>query len=174
MSTIREYLDTGTLVVETPQDVTYIVDCGGTATIDVQITLKPQVIGTYVGDYVTLEFVDGGAGDDSLTRNHGSWIDDGFAVGMTLTIANTASNNGSTAVITAITEDTLTFATSTVVAETITDDTVTIEGNIPVTDFVAYESIGAGAEKFTYIEGAGTGLRFVKGGTGTVNIWVQT
>lgn len=174
MSTIREYLDTGTVIVETPQDVSYIVSCGGTAAIAVNITLKEQVIGTYVGDGVSLEFVDGGAGADSLTRNKGSWIDDGFGVGMTLAFANTVSNDGSTPVIVAVTADTLTFATGTIVAEAITDDTVTIDGNIAAGDFVLYETIAAGAKKFTYVEGSGTGLQFVKSGTGTVNIWVQS
>jgi len=174
MSTIREYLNTGTIVIKTPQDVSYIVKCGGTATIDVRITLKEQVIGSYVGDNVTLEFVDGGGGDDTLTRNRGSWIDDGFGVGMTLTIANTASNNGGTFVITAIDTLTLTFVTSTVTAETITDDTVTIAGAIDVGDFVSYETIAAGLSKFTFIEGAGTGLHFVKGGAGVVDIWTQS
>jgi len=174
MTTIREYLNTETFVVKTPQDVTYIIKCGGTATIDVGITLKEQVIGAYVGNNVTLEFVDGAGGDDSLTRNRGSWIDDGFGVGMTLTIANTVSNDGSAYVITAVDTDTLTFATATVTAETITLDTVTIDGTIAVTDFIAYESIGAGLSKFTFLEASGTGLRFVKGGSGVVDIWVQS
>ena len=174
MSAIREYLNTETIVVKTPQDTTYIVKCGGTATIDVSITLKEQVIGAYIGANVTLEFVDGGGSDDSLTRNRGSFIDDGFGVGMTLTIANTTSNDGAAYVITGITADTLTFATGTITAEVITDDTVTIDGAIAIADFVPYESIAAGLSTFTYIEGSGTGLRFVKGGAGVVDIWIQS
>lgn len=174
MTAIREYLNTATIVVETPQDVSYIVKCGGTATVDVRVTLKEQVIGTYVGTNVSLEFVDGAGGDDSLTRNRGSWIDDGFGVGMQLTIANTASNNGSSYTITAATDTTLTFGTGNVTAELITDDTVTIDGAIDILDFVSYEVIGAGLSKFTYVEGSGTGLRFVKTGSGVVDIWVQS
>jgi len=174
MSAIREYLNTGTIVIKTPQDVSYIIKCGGTATVDVRITLKEQVIGAYVGDNVSLEFVDGAGGDDSLTRNRGSWIDDGFGVGMTLTIANTASNDGSAYVITGVTALALTFATATVTAEVITDDTVTIDGAIDVGNFVSYEVIGAGLSKFTFVEGSGTGLQFVKTGSGTVDIWTQS
>ena len=174
MTAIREYLNTGTIVVETPQDVSYIVKCGGTATVDVRVTLKEQVIGAYVGTNVSLEFVDGAGGDDSLTRNRGSWIDDGFGVGMTITIVNTANNDGATYVITGVTEDALTFATGTVTAELITDDTVTIDGAIAITDFVSYEVVGVGASKFTFIEGSGTGIRFLKTGTGVVDIWVQS
>lgn len=174
MTAIREYLDTATIIVKTPQDVSYIVKCGGTATVDVRITLKEEVVGAYVGTNVALEFVDGAGGDDSLTRNRGSWIADGFGVGMTLTIANTASNDGAAYVITGVTADTLTFATATVTAEVIVDDTVTIDGAIAIADFVSYEVVGAGNSKFTYVEGSGTGLRFVKTGTGIVDIWVQS
>lgn len=174
MTVIREYLDTPTLVIETPQDVSYIVNCGGTATIGVEITLKEYVIGTFVSTNVTLEFVDGAAGTDSLTRNRGSWICDGFGVGQTLTIANTVSNDGAAYVITGVTDLALTFATATVTAEVIADDTVTIDGAIAVTDFVPYETIIAGGNTFTFVEGSGTGLRFVKGGAGVVDIWVQS
>lgn len=74
----------------------------------------------------TLTFVDGGVGTDSLTRNRGSWIDDGFRIGDVLTITGTASNNGGTYVVTAITATTLTFATGTVTAEVIGSSVVTI------------------------------------------------
>ncbi len=67
----------------------------------------------------TLTFVDGGGGTDSLTRNRGSWLEDGFRVGDVLTIAGTVSNDGSTYTVTAVTATTLTFATGTVVAEVI-------------------------------------------------------
>ena len=117
MSVIREFLDVSDQVVVTPQDASYIVKGGGTAEIDVRITLKEKAVGIFNDNIVTLQFVDGGAGDDTLTRDKGSWIDDNFDVGMTLTITGTVSNNGSTYVITAITEKTLSFATATVTAE---------------------------------------------------------
>lgn len=179
MTTIRKFPNVTDQVVKTPQDVTYIVDNGGTATSDVQITLAEQVEGTYIGTNVTLTFIDGAGGDDSLLRNRGSWADDGFGVGMTLTVANTTSNNGSVYVITGITSttftgDTLVFATATITAEVITSDTVTIDGAIPDTDWIIYEQIGGGLNKFAFIEAAGTGLRFVKtGGAGTVRVWVK-
>lgn len=175
MTTIREFLDVTDQVIKTPQDVSYIVDCGGTAAASVSITLKEQVQGNFVGANVSLEFVDGAAGDDTLTRNRGSWIDDGFGIGQTLTITNTVSNNFATYVITAIDALTLTFATGTVAAEVVAGDAVVIVGDIAVADFVVYETIAAGLKKFTYVEGSGTGLRFLKtGGTGTIRVWVQS
>lgn len=177
---IREYLNITSQVVKIPQDVTYIVKNGGTAVTDIEITLTEEVVGAYIGTNVTLTFVDGGGSDDSLLRNRGSWIDDGFGIGMTITIANTASNDSSSYVITGIVNtrvkgDTLEFATATITAETITDDTVTIDGSIPDTDWILYEQVGAGLTKFTYIEGSGTGLRFVKSaGTGNIDIQVQS
>ena len=172
---IREYLNVTSQVVGTPQDVSYIVKSDGSAVTDVEITLRESIAGLYVGDNVTLTFVDGGGSDDTLVRNRGSWIHDGFDVNQTITIANTLSNDGSAYVITGINADTLTFATATVTAEVISDDTVTIDGVIPDTDWVLYEKVTAGTNKFTYIEGSGTGLRFVKAsGTGVIDVQVQS
>jgi len=54
----------------------------------------------------------------TITRNAGSWIAEGFAVGDTVTIAGTASNNG-TAIITTLTATVLTASASSFVSETI-------------------------------------------------------
>lgn len=74
----------------------------------------------------TLTFVDGGAGADSLTRNRGSWLDDGFRAGDVLTIADTVSNDGTTYTIVTVNATTITFATGTVTAEVIGSYGVTI------------------------------------------------
>lgn len=54
----------------------------------------------------------------TITRNTGSWIAEGFAVGDTVTIAGTASNNG-TAIITTLSATVMTCSASTFVSETI-------------------------------------------------------
>lgn len=173
MTTLREYLDVSDQVVKTPQDVSYIVDCGGTAAASISITMKKEVQGNLASGII-LQFVDGGGSDDTCTRDKGSWIDDGFGVGQTLTITGTTDNNSSTYVITAIDVLTLTFVTATVTAEADADAAV-IVGDIAVADFIVYETIAAGLKKFTFIEGTGTGLRFLKtGGTGTIRVWVQS
>ena len=64
---------------------------------------------------VTATFVDGGGGDDTITRAAGSWVTDGFTTG-TVIITGTASNNA-TYTITGVVALTLTFATGTVTAE---------------------------------------------------------
>lgn len=65
-----------------------------------------------IGNPDTFTFVDGGVGDDTVTRATGSFITDGFVVGgkMVVRNANTAGNNGSYT-ITAVAATTLTFAT---------------------------------------------------------------
>ena len=59
--------------------------------------------------------------DDKLTRSSGSWTDDGFAVGQTVEIAGTKSNNGKWK-ISAITATELTLTAATFTEETTSDN----------------------------------------------------
>jgi len=70
--------------------------------------------GATVSGRVSLVFA---AAGNTITRNAGSWITEGFAVGQSVTIAGTASNNR-TATLTGVTATVLTFASG-VVNETI-------------------------------------------------------
>jgi hypothetical protein len=54
---------------------------------------------------------------NTITRNRGSWVDEGFKIGQTVTVAGTVSNNGSE-VLTGVTATVLTFASG-IVNETI-------------------------------------------------------
>lgn len=65
------------------------------------------------GQVDTFTYVDGGGGDDSVTRASGSWIDDGFVVGgqMTTQNSNTPANDG-TYIILSVVALTMTFATA--------------------------------------------------------------
>lgn len=65
-----------------------------------------------------LEFVDGGGGDDTLVRGRGSWLDEGFEIGDTFTVAGTSSNDA-TYTITDLSADTITVATGSFTAEEI-------------------------------------------------------
>lgn len=76
------------------------------------------VTGVTVTSEPTLTFTDGGAGTDSIVRNRGSWLDDGFRVGDSITVTGTASNNF-TKTVSAVTATTLTIPTASVVAEVI-------------------------------------------------------
>lgn len=66
----------------------------------------------------TLTFAEVGATGDTVTRSAGSWLDDGFAVGDTVTFTGTSSNNVSGA-IAALTATVLTFGTTDLAAEVI-------------------------------------------------------
>jgi hypothetical protein len=63
----------------------------------------------------TITFVDGGGAADTVTRSAGSWTSDGFVAGDSVTFSTPL--NVYTAVLTSLTDSTLTFPTATVVAE---------------------------------------------------------
>ena len=63
-----------------------------------------------------ITFVDGGGGSDTITRDAGSFVTDGFQGTGTIIITGTVSNNA-TYTITAVAALTVTFATGTVTAE---------------------------------------------------------
>jgi hypothetical protein len=69
-------------------------------------------------------FVFASAGE-TLTRNRGSWITEGFAVGDTVTFAGTASNDG-THIITALSATVMTCTASTFVDETVGSCTASV------------------------------------------------
>jgi len=62
----------------------------------------------------------------TITRNTGSWVTDGFAVGDSVTIAGSALNDAEAAVITTLTATVMTCSASTFSAETIGSCTCTI------------------------------------------------
>src|SRR6185436_3169715 len=84
------------------------------------------VAGCHVVGSQGLTFAEVGGTGDTITRSGGgSWRDDGFRAGDTVTITGTASNNVSGAV-TAVTDTVLTFDTTDLTAEVIGSHLVTI------------------------------------------------
>ena len=79
---------------------------------------------TIVGSH-GLTFAEVGATGDTITRSGGSWLDDGFRAGDTVTVTGTSSNNVSGA-ITAATATVLTFNTTDLAAEFAGSKDVTI------------------------------------------------
>jgi hypothetical protein len=74
-----------------------------------------EAVKTYedIGNVDTLTFVDGGGGDDSITRATGSFITDGFVVGGRVVVRSaTASANDGTYIVTAVAATTLSVATA--------------------------------------------------------------
>ncbi len=74
---------------------------------------------------ITVTFVDGGGGDDTITRSAGNFLDDGFQASGTIDITGTASNNATYTITDSATQE-LTFATGTVTAES--DISTTFQG----------------------------------------------
>lgn len=71
-------------------------------------------------------FAEVGATGDTITRNTGSWVSDGFAVGDIVTITGTASNNVTTDAIAAVSATVLTLGSTDLTAEEIGSHNVTI------------------------------------------------
>jgi len=81
----------------------------------------------------TLTFADSG-GSDTITASSGSFISDGYKVGMLVTVAGTTSNNGTTGAIATVTATVLTFGSDTTLsAEGPLSATATLDAtaNIP-------------------------------------------
>lgn len=74
----------------------------------------------------TLTFAEVGATGDTITRNRGSWLADGFRNGDLITITGTASNNIVSATVTTVTALTLTLDTQDLTAEVIGTHGVTV------------------------------------------------
>jgi hypothetical protein len=101
-----------------------------TLTLDVAGSLVSATdSGVTIWTTTGLEFVDGGVGDDTLVRNRGSWLDEGFQIGDTIRITGTASNDGDY-LITDLTADTITVATGSFAAEEISSWDVTITATV--------------------------------------------
>jgi len=83
-----------------------------------------------------LTFAEVGVSADTITRNAGSWVTDGFAVGDRITIAGTASNNVSGA-ITALSATVLTLDTTDLAPEVIGSHVVTLTAAESDSDWVA-------------------------------------
>lgn len=100
---------TGVTATALTFDTTDLANEGPVA--DVRITAEPSFV-----------FASGGK---TITRNAGSWVAEGFAVGDTVTIAGTASNDGEH-VITTLTATVMTCAASAMVDETIGSCTASV------------------------------------------------
>jgi hypothetical protein len=100
-------------------------------TLDVAGALTTDTDASGVSIWTTegLEFVDGGGGDDTLVRGRYSWLEEGFEVGDTITIAGTASNDGDY-LITDLTADTITVAPGSFTAEEISGWGVSITASV--------------------------------------------
>lgn len=91
--------------------------------------LVDEVTAAGVGSIVASNgfiFAEVGGTGDTITRNAGSWITEGFAAGDIVTIAGTASNNVTTDALTAVSATVLTLGSTDLAAEEIGSHNVTI------------------------------------------------
>lgn len=84
----------------------------------------------------TAVFHDNGESADTLTRNRGSWLNDGFRVGQSITISGTSSNNV-TKTVTVLTATTLTVATGSFADETISMADIDVSAGETVSNWVS-------------------------------------
>ncbi len=99
----------------------------------------------------TLTFAEVGAGGDTITRSSGSWITDGFEVGMMITVAGSASNNV-TAAVTGVTATVLTLGAA-------AGDDLAAEGpvagcSVVGTPKLTFAEVGAGSDTLTRSSGS--------------------
>ncbi len=100
------------------------------------LVAEATVAGCSVVGSAGLTFAEVGSTGDTVTRSAGSWISDGFAVGDTVAITGTASNNV-TGAIAALSATVLTFGDTDLVAESIRSDQVTLEISQTMADYVS-------------------------------------
>lgn len=87
-------------------------------TLDTQdLVAEGPVAGVTITGSFGLTFAEVGATGDTITRSGGNWLDDGFAAGDRITVAGTASNNFSNALVTTVTATVLTLDTQDLTAE---------------------------------------------------------
>ncbi len=120
-----------------------------TVTIDLadQTTVNAACVG-----YPTLTFAEVGSSGDTITRNRGSWVADGFRAGDVIAVDGTASNDGVTdGVVSAVTALVLTLGAapdSDLAAETISTHGVTIDAGQTKAEWMA-----AAEDEFGTIDG---------------------
>jgi hypothetical protein len=89
------------------------------------LVTEATVSGVTITCEQALTFGDNGGSEDTITRSAGSWLEDGFRVGDSITITGSASNNV-TKTITTLTATVLSVATGSFAAEVVGSVDVTI------------------------------------------------
>lgn len=115
-----------------------VLTLGSTDLVD-----EGPIAGVSITSEPTLTFALNSSSPDTITRNRGSWLDDGFRVGDIVTISGTSGGtNDKTGTITVLTATVMTFATGTLGAdETIGSCSVTMTAG--ESDTVAISTLDA-------------------------------
>jgi hypothetical protein len=135
------------------------------------LATKSKVKKTMTG-LPSLTFAEVGATGDTITRATGSWVTDGFVINDRITVAGTASNNFTDALVTGVAATVLTLDTQDLVAEVIA--TATLVGSETIT----FAEVGATGDTITRSTGSWTADGFAVGDivavTGTASNNVTT
>ena len=125
----------------------------------------------YTGNGTTdLDFVDGGAGNDSIVRTSGSWITDGFINGATIEVTGSVSNDGTYVINSAPTATTLTVVTASLTTESDVAATVSQEilATLPTTLAVGDEIVVHNASNSTAKVSIDPATHTIKGPLGDI------
>ena len=122
----------------------FLSTASNVAGASVAVTIRPETAATTGSPTLTLTHADSAA--DTITRNNGHWLDDGFAVGDTITVNGTTVPNNSYT-ITAISTNgrIITLDDDDVLGDAMLGESQSVERKAPVTTTAAGSSgIGAG------------------------------
>lgn len=100
------------------------------------LVAEGPVSGVRITGEPTVTFAEVGATGDTITRNRGSWISDGFRSGDTITVSGTASNNVSGATTT-VTATVITLGSTDLAAEAIGSYVVTLTAGETIPAWIA-------------------------------------
>lgn len=96
-----------------------------------------------------LSFLEVGATGDTITRDGGSWLDDGFAANDLITVTGSVSNNITHAKIASLTDTVITLDTADLVTEASVEDCV-VKGSKPLT----FAEVGSTGDTITRTSGS--------------------
>ena len=100
------------------------------------LVAEGPVSGVRITGEPTVTFAEVGATGDTITRNRGSWVSDGFRSGDTITVSGTASNNVSGAAAT-VTATVITLGSTDLAAEAIGSYSVTLTAGETIPAWIA-------------------------------------
>jgi hypothetical protein len=122
------------------------------------LALKSKVKARMMGT-PSLTFAEVGATGDTITRDTGSWVTEGFAVGDLITVSGTSSNDFTDAKITAVSATVLTLDTQDLVAET------TAAAAVIGSESLTFAEVGSTGDTITRSTGSWTADGFAAGDT---------
>lgn len=141
-------------------------------------TFTPLYTGFVEGNALSgtdIAFVDGGGGEDTITRVAADFVDNGYVAGDILTVSGSASNDGDYTIVSVV-AGTINIATGSLTGE-IAGETVTLTVEKKKIDFAHYDNAGTLAEIGNAKYGchwvyrhADDGHVFVRYGTGSYSL----